>query len=80
MLENNTLETVESTQTPLTKIVLASVRPKAAVWTLFEYPFPTAEVKSAQVYTWWHHEVVKIDPTNSNAQPPRDFLSLVRTL
>ena len=73
-----TQQALEANLGPRTEAVLAVVRPKSGLWMLFEVPFPTTEEKTAQISTWWHQEITKIDPVSANSQPPSGFLSLVR--
>ena len=57
----------------LTAMVTHTAKPMALKWVLFENPFPTPTVKTAQVDTWWYSIVLKLNPSAVNETPSKAY-------
>jgi hypothetical protein len=66
-------ETIEATVDGVIAIVLAAVKPKALRYALFANPFPSIEIKAAQIACWWQAEVHRVAPDLQNSEIPRNF-------
>jgi hypothetical protein len=66
-------ESIEATADGVIAIVLAAVKRKALRYALFANPFPSIEIKAAQIACWWQEEVHRDAPDLQNSEVPRNF-------
>lgn len=68
---------IQQTLSGVEALVLAEVKPIAGRYAMFNNPFATNAVKTAQIHSWWYHYVTKVDPAMRNTDPPRAYISVV---
>jgi hypothetical protein len=61
-------------------MVMARAKSIAINYAMFVNLFATNAVKTAQIDSWWYEEIARIDPAQSNSDPPRAYISVVNEL
>jgi hypothetical protein len=68
---------IQQTISGVEALVLAEVKPIAGRYAMFNNPFATNAVKTAQIHSWWYHYVTKVNPAKRNTDPPCAYISVV---
>ena len=58
-------------------IIMAHVKPRGINYSMSVNLFATNAVKTAQMLSWWHEEIARIDPAQRNSDPPCAYISVV---
>jgi len=58
-------------------MAMARVKPIAINFAMFVNPFATSGVKNTQIHSWWYEEITRIDPAQSDSDPPHACISMV---
>jgi len=70
----------QTTLSGIPAMVMECVKPIAINDAMFVNPFATNAVKTAQIHSWWYQEITRIDPAQTNSDPPCVYISVVNTL
>jgi hypothetical protein len=70
----------QTTLSGVPAMVMAHVKPIAINYVMFVNPFAPNAVKTAQIHSWWYKEIARIDPAQTNSDPPRAYTSVVNEL
>jgi hypothetical protein len=67
----------QTTLSGVPAMVTACVKPIAINYAMFVNPFAMNAVPTAQIHSWWHDEIARIDPAQRNSDPPCAYISVV---
>jgi len=56
-------------------MVKAPVKPIAINQPMMVNPFAMNAVKTPQIHSWWYEEIARIDPAQTNSDPPCAYSS-----
>jgi len=68
---------VQTTLAGILAMVMARVKPIAINYVMFVNPIAMNGVKTAQIHSWWYEDIARIDPAETNSDPPCAYISVV---